>query len=81
MLELTPTQQRIYDLLKDGKPHAPTEIRECLWDELGHVKNIKKHIHLLRKALKPEGKGILVDYVPPGRRLHYRQVRFLNQET
>lgn len=49
---LTPTEQRFYDLLKDGKPHGILELRALLWDELASVSTVRVHVSHLREKLR-----------------------------
>ena len=61
-VRFTPTQQRIMDLLSDGESHAKGEVRTCLWDDLGAMKNIHPHIVAIRKAIRPLGYIITIQF-------------------
>lgn len=61
-LRFTPTQQKIMDLLSDGKPHAKDEIRECLWDTMTELRNVHVHITNLRTILRPWGYIITIKF-------------------
>lgn len=76
-----PTELRIVDLLKDGMPHSKAELIACLWDEMGTIETVQVHLTKIRKVLRPIGQDILVEYLPPGRRMHYRHVRLINSST
>ena len=53
---LTPTQQRLYDVLADGKPHTMPELFECIDDNLGYpTKLLNTHVWYLRRKLNPRG--------------------------
>jgi hypothetical protein len=54
-IKLTPTQQRMIDVLGDGKLHTRQELHTCLCDRLGSLNNIREHLNLLRKKLQPAG--------------------------
>ena len=75
MASVPPTQQRILDLLSDGKPHRRLEIRSLLWDELSHPHTIRKHISLLRKYVRPQGREIVCELFQHG--ICYRLVVLL----
>jgi len=68
----TPTEQRILDVVKDGKPHGPVELHKCLDDELSPVIAIRCHLSNMRKKLRPMGYDIV--HVMIGRTHHYRYV-------
>jgi hypothetical protein len=57
-LELTPTQQRVLELLADGEPHEPRELRALLLEDLGPLANVRQHLYHLRRKLRPEGQDI-----------------------
>ena len=71
----TPTQQRIVDLLSDGRAHTREEVQKCLVDELGPVENIRPHLTSLRKILRPHGKDIACQLL--NRKSYYVLVRVL----
>jgi hypothetical protein len=74
--KLTPTQQRMLDLLSDGLPHNKAELHALLWDNLSYANTIQVHISALRKVLRARGEDILCEFIH--RRLHYRHVRLLS---
>lgn len=69
----TPTQQRILDVLSDGKDHTRKELHSCLPDELSQLSAIQKHVSKIRKVLQP--KGFLILCTIHNRRICYRYVR------
>ncbi len=71
----SPTQQRILNLLADGKPHSKDEIHELLEDDLAPVSAIHFHITQLRKKLEGRGQNILC--VLHRRNAKFQQVRNL----
>lgn len=73
--ELTPTQLRIWELLKSGKPCDSVTLGLAI-DEDGLCEgyNVTMHIARLRKKLEP-GYGILLQY--KRRRKSYRFVQFV----
>ncbi len=77
-MKLTPTEQRIYDLLLDGALHNKKEVADtCLEDKLGDASNIQVHISNLRKKIPP---GFLILFNTPNCRAGggYRLVRHIN---
>ena len=79
LVDFTPVQQRMLAVLADGLPHTREEIHACLWDERGAMSNIRFHISMIRKVLRPKGQDILIEYIK--KKLHYRQVRLLASAT
>ena len=73
----TPTETAILNVLMDGKPHSKAELHKCLPDELSELNAVKRHIHELRKRLRPQGQDILLQFVE--HTLHYRQVRLISK--
>lgn len=71
---LTPTEERIYTLLKDGKEHSKKELSKLLDDDLCGVQGLYKHMYNLRKKVAPIGAAIISVYgdayrmlfLPPG---------------
>ena len=54
-MKLTPTEQRIWDLLSDGYSHRREELIGCLYDEKNGKANLSCHITNLRGKVRPEG--------------------------
>lgn len=77
--KFTPTQQRIVDLLSDGKPHTRKELHGCLWDELASRSMIKYHLCHIRKVLRPRGEDILCLYL--NRTYQYQHVKLIKPKT
>lgn len=70
--EFTDTEQKFYEVLKDGQLHTDDELRGCLtW--AGPRENIHAHITSLRKKLSQQGKGVLCERGKPTR---FRLVEF-----
>ena len=57
---LTPTHQRIYDILRDCQPHPLDELRACFDDDLSTPDNIYTHLSQMRTTLRPRGIDIVV---------------------
>jgi DNA-binding CsgD family transcriptional regulator len=73
----TDSEQKIVDLLADGKPHRPDEIRACLGgDALLTNKNISSHIYRIRRLLRHKNETIICQ--SEGTRKVYIQVKFLH---
>lgn len=73
-MDYTPIQRRIMEVLKDGKPHARSEVFECLQDSLSGDSTLRVHICYLRKRLRSIGKTIIWEANGGA----YRLVRFVD---
>lgn len=71
----TPTQKRILAVLADGLPHSSEELLKCIGDDLSPSGNLRVHLSLLRKKLRPLGEDILCEY--SYRTYSYRHVKLL----
>lgn len=60
-MRLTPTQQRLYDLLLDGYPHSRDELISLLDDEFNERPEdcVYAHLSNMRKQLGPHGQDIV----------------------
>jgi hypothetical protein len=76
MVELTPTQRRMLDVLADGEPHRKVELHACLDKPTGPLRNIATHLMMLRRELRRHGEDILT-VREPGQETTYRYVRVL----
>jgi len=74
-MKLTPTEQRIYEMLSDGRLHKRSELMTCLADALASRQTFNVHMSYLRRKLP---KGFMIDCVLRDRTLHYRLARFLH---
>jgi hypothetical protein len=72
----TPTERRMLELLKDGKPHRREELHSCLQDDLADLSAIQPHISNIRKRIRNLGEEIVCEFYQ--RSLHYRHVRLLS---
>jgi hypothetical protein len=75
MPNLTPTEQRIANVLADGMPHRRRELLACLQDPEAELNALRVHLCNLRAKLRPIGQDILCELSDRG--LFYRQVRLL----
>lgn len=75
-MELTKTQRKVYDVLKDGAPHSKKEIHARVWGGVydADLSNVRIHICHIRKQLPP-GLAILIDHARYGWCRAYRLVR------
>lgn len=73
-MTFTRTEQRILDILADGKPHLRADLFHCVPDELGHWHNLNIHLSNIRRKL-PDGETILCEL--RSRRICYRHVRLI----
>lgn len=71
----TDTQQRIINLLSDGKKHKKAEVLSCLLDKQASYSCLANHLCHLRKLLRPRGEDIICEL--SGYNIFYRHVRLL----
>jgi len=73
---VSPIEQKLLDVLSDGKVHSREALKLCLSDEeLTADEAIKMQISNLRKILRPQGRDIVLWGTG-----HYRMMRLLNDE-
>lgn len=70
----TPTEQRILDVLSDGKSHIRAELLRCL-DDLSIESSVRPHLMRLRAKLRLRGETIVRVWVQ--RRCEYQHVRLV----
>ena len=76
---LSHVQQKMLAVLSDGLPHHRSELHACLWDDQGPIGNIKPHLNMIRKVLRPKGEDIVCIFLH--RRICYRHIRLLASAT
>lgn len=74
--EFTPIQGRILALLADGLPHTRKELEEAMQNSSPEA--LGMHLCFLRKKLRKKGMTIVSEHA--GRRMGWRQVRFLRPD-
>tara|TARA_R110002020_G_scaffold376130_3_gene587293 strand:+ start:18703 stop:18954 length:252 start_codon:yes stop_codon:yes gene_type:complete len=74
--EFTPSQEKILEMLSDGKPHTKYQLKLTYGDEFTSCASLKNLIKKIRKQLRPKGQDILCEYA--NRTIHYRWVRLIN---
>lgn len=72
-ITMTPTQQRMNQVLDDYKSHLREDLVACLWDEQSAPSAIQAHISGLRKVLAYIGEEIICEI--SGRRITYRKAK------
>ncbi len=72
MVQFTPTERQIIDVLKDGLPHRKAELM-ALMDELAEPTALQNHLSRMRKKLAPRGYDIVLQ-VTHQRNFCYRLV-------
>jgi hypothetical protein len=72
----TETQQRILELLSDGKPHRRMELKAQLPDELSSLTAMQMHVSVMRKVLNPKGEDIVCRFTKEG--ISYQHIRLLS---
>ena len=70
---LSPTQQRIMDVLSDGEEHPFEDLLPVLDDGQGSEELLRTHLKDIRKRIGPQGLDVVC------RRGKYRLVRFIGQ--
>lgn len=76
-VRFTPTEQRIVDLLSDGRYHTLEEMRRVMGDELADTCTVTVHLFRIRKKIKPHHQAILREKTGPDNVFRYRHVRIL----
>lgn len=75
---LTPTEQRIFDKLKDGQFHSNKElVLELYTDGPRAFRTLYQHIYGLRQKLKESRPDLILVSDSPGGVLHYRLARLV----
>ena len=57
--EFTPTQNRLFNVLRDGLSHSKQELKDQLRDELQADNGLNKHVSNMRKILRAKGLDIV----------------------
>ena len=75
MENLTEMEQRIYDLLRDGRIHSKSEVHAVMYPEdvLGSYNSIKMNVSRLRSKLQTQSLDIV--FQQAGRTQGYRMIR------
>lgn len=55
MIHLTPTERRLFNILRDGEYHSKQELMTALEDGIEDLPNLRLRIHHLRNKLKRIG--------------------------
>lgn len=71
-------QQKILNVLANGKPHPRQELLDQMDDPLATFRNLNDHIYRLRKKLRPNGHDVICENVH--RRICYRHVILIGGE-
>lgn len=60
-MNLTVTEQKIYDLLADWYPHSVDELVTCLWDDMNDrpADAVRVHISNIRKKIGQSGQDVM----------------------
>ena len=73
--KFTKTEQKILDILSDGRPHLLSELRAALWDEQSHDSGIRGHVFRMRRKLWVKGHDIISTW--KDRKSYYQHVILL----
>lgn len=77
-MRFTPAQQRILQVLSDGRAHCRDELLEKVHDDRKtEVSTLRWHISEIRKVLERRGQGIVCENLGGRRQAYYRWVRFI----
>lgn len=74
----TPIQERVIQLLSDGKRHHREEIKLAIHDDKIADSTVRAVVFRLNKRLEPVGEKILCEY--SGNRYSYRHVRLIGRQ-
>lgn len=77
-IKYTEVEQRLLNVLQDGKPHNPQELLDCLNGDLPTKDNLRNTLYVLRKKLHHRGEEIILR--SEGRRTTYIHVRLLSSQ-
>lgn len=75
--ELTPTEQRLYDILSDGLAHPSAQLHATLGDDMTDMVTLRMHISNLRRKLQHHGRDIAARQ---NGHTSYRLVRYLTDD-
>ena len=70
---MTPTEQRMAEILADGLPHTKEELHACCGPS--SIEVVYFHINNLKTKLRPQGEDIICEF--KFMKYYYRQVRLL----
>jgi len=71
-MHLTPIQQKIYDVLADGKPHKPEELLAAFTDAADEKQLLYNHLTRIRKELRRKRRDVICQFIR--RSNHYRLI-------
>lgn len=71
---LTPTQQRLFQMLSSGKLRTTEELKTCLLNKSKNLSPLYRHICIIRSKIRPRGLDIVFVSKPRG---GYQLVRLL----
>ncbi len=80
VMDLTPTQTRIMEVLKDGRPHPVAELWTCLYDELAQEGGNALRMCMSYLRTRLETKGMTVVATRMGEQSAYRLARFIGDD-
>jgi hypothetical protein len=75
VIRFTPTEQRIYDTLRDGRSHPKKDLQQLLYDEMSN-ESFRMHLCQMRKKIRPIGQDIITEFWMDG--IYHRLVRFVS---
>lgn len=78
MPDLSPTEQRLLELLNDGLPHDRTELYKALYDDLGDMTVLRVHISNLNAKLRRVGREVVCRSY--GKYTRYQQFRSFSHD-
>lgn len=75
--QLTPTEQRLYDILSDGLAHPAAQLFATLGDDMTDAVTLRMHISNLRAKLQRHGRDVVARQ---NGHTSYRLVRYLTDD-
>ena len=78
-MKFTPIQERILQVLSDGRAHTKAELFACLDDELADRNGtaVNRQLGKMREQLRPNGEDIICEFYL--KKYLYRHVRLIGR--
>lgn len=78
-LKYTKLQQKVLELLWDGKGHSIADLKRIMgYDPEDGINAMRVNLHLLNKALESNGEGLKIVCVTRGKYVQYQLFRKLH---
>lgn len=74
----SPTERKIFELLRDGDKHTKSEIKETFSDHLCSDNTLRVHIHAINRKIRSKGQEVVC--IRKNWTSYYRWVRIISDE-